>query len=91
MVSVLVLTEAPVEALPRPLLVSALSARFWAAFEVAVRVEVLVLVLVPVLVLVVLGAVVSPVELNTAVVPAGMTELPLPVEPLAVVVEDSTL
>ena len=82
MVSVLVLTEAPVEALPRPLLVSALSARFWAAFDVAVKVEVLLLA--PVLV--VLPALASPVVLEVAGVLAAIVPVTV-LEVLAVLPE----
>jgi hypothetical protein len=64
-----VLTEAPVEAPPRPLLASALSWAFWAALLLAVlALELLVLELVPVVVvLVVLGVLAAGVVLVLAV------------------------
>jgi hypothetical protein len=48
MVSTLVLTEAPVEAVPRPLLVNWLSAEFCAALKLEFELELLVLLLEPV-------------------------------------------
>jgi hypothetical protein len=63
MVSELVLTEAPVEALPRALLVSWFSAEFCAASEGALELEVLAVVL-----SVVLLVVVAALELVAALV-----------------------